>query len=77
MKIKLNYYGKLTDITKKSSETIDVEEMNVMSLKERLGELYQSFKDITYQFAENNSMLEDKDVIEAEELDVFPPFSGG
>ncbi|WP_312078540.1 MoaD/ThiS family protein [Chryseobacterium sp.] len=77
MKIKLNYYGKLTDITKTSSETIDIEEMNVLSLKEKLGELYQSFRDMTYQFAENNTMLEDKDVIQSEELDVFPPFSGG
>lgn len=77
MKIKLNYYGKLTDITKKSFETIDVEEMNVLSLKEKLGELYRSFRDMTYHFAENNTMLEDQAVIQSEELDVFPPFSGG
>ncbi|MBC7557443.1 MAG: hypothetical protein H7195_10845 [Chryseobacterium sp.] len=77
MKIKLNYYGKLVEITKKPFEMIDIEEPSVSSIKNHLGKTYLEMLNMTYQIAENSKILKEKDNILKQELDVFPPFSGG
>lgn len=77
MNITVTYFGKLTELTGKSSEELTLEESTVKGVKSALEQKYSSMKDMTYQVAENNSILTNEDTIQTTTLDIFPPFSGG
>lgn len=77
MKIELHYYGRLTEITEKNSETIECDALTVFDLKNILGQRYPMLKGITYNLAANNTLLKEDETIQEGSIDVFPPFSGG
>lgn len=77
MKVTVTYFGKLTELTGTTSEELTLEELSVKGVKGALEQKYPSMKNMTYQVAENNSILTNEDPIQTTTLDIFPPFSGG
>ena len=77
MNVTVTYFGKLTELTGKSSEELTLKESTVKGVKTALEQKYASMKDMTYQIAENNSILTNEATIQTTTLDIFPPFSGG
>ena len=77
MNVTVTYFGKLTELTGKSSEVLSIDDLSVKGVKSALELAYPSFKNRTYQIAENNSVLTSGDTIKTKNLDIFPPFSGG
>jgi sulfur-carrier protein len=77
MKIKVYFFGILTDITGTSEQEIkDVE--NVSSLKSWLWRNYPKSKEMDFQISLNNKILEGKsDFKNGDEVALLPPFSGG
>ena len=77
MIITLTYFGRLTELTGKSMESLDIKDETVRGIRKSLEEFYPTLCEMTYQLAANNSILNEDDSITVNRLDVFPPFSGG
>lgn len=77
MNIQVTYFGKLTELTGRTSEALTIDDLSVQGVKAALEQAYPSFKNMTYQIAENNSILTNEGTIQTQALDIFPPFSGG
>lgn len=77
MNVTVTYFGKLTELTGKSSEALTLEAASVKGVKRALEQKHASLKDMTYQIAENNTILTNEATIQSTTLDIFPPFSGG
>ena len=77
MTITFTYFGRLIDFTGTASESLNVSKASVQDIRNVLEKMYPDLKQITYQLAENNTILKDEDMITSNKLDVFPPFSGG
>ena len=54
MKIKIRYFGQLTEIIGKKKEEISTESKNTIHLKEDLIKLHPVLKKYTIQIAQNN-----------------------
>ena len=77
MKIKIKYFGQLTEIIGKTKEEISTESENIIDLKKDLIKLHPVLKEHTIQIAQNNKIMGEKDILNSSQIDIFPPFSGG
>lgn len=79
MKIKLQYYGMLTEATGCDQEEIELDDINsVVLLKQYLEEQYPLFATIPIVlFVENKKLLESEQIYDGMMIDCMPPFSGG
>jgi sulfur-carrier protein len=77
MKIKVYFFGILTDITGSSEQEIkDVE--SVSALKSWLWRNYPKSKEMDFQVALNNKLIDGKiDFKNGDEVALLPPFAGG
>ena len=73
----MTYFGKLTELTGRSSEELEVNDVSLNGIRSALERAYPAMKTMSYQIAENNRILTTEDNIQSQQLDVFPPFSGG
>lgn len=80
MKIKIRYFGKLTDLTEKEEEDFSIENTTtVLILEEKLFQRYSKLKTETFAIFRNNSIINNKKIRleEFDEISLMPPFSGG
>ncbi len=77
MKIKIKYFGQLTEIIGKTKDEISTESENIIDLKKDLIKLHPVLKEHTIQIAQNNKIMGEKDILNSSQIDIFPPFSGG
>lgn len=77
MKIKIKYFGMLTDITSCEEEIIDFSGVLILELLEVLFIKYPNLKDKKFQVAQNNELVPVKAKITSQEIVLLPPFSGG
>lgn len=80
MKIKIRYFGKLTDLTGKDEEDFSIENTTtVMNIEEKLFQQYSKLKTETFAIFRNNSKINNKKIRleEFDEISLMPPFSGG
>lgn len=77
MKIKILFFGILTDITKKSK--IEIEGINNLSdLKSYLFKTYPNLKNMDFRIALNKEIINDDAIFKAnDEIALLPPFAGG
>jgi len=77
MKIKVLFFGMLTDISKIGS--IELENIeNISSLKSYLWNTYPKMKDMDFRFAINKEIIDEKsDLNNGDEIALLPPFAGG
>ena len=77
MKIKIKYFGQLTEIIGKTEDEISTKSENIIDLKKDLIKLHPVLKEYTIQIAQNNKIIGEKDILNSSQIDIFPPFSGG
>jgi molybdopterin synthase sulfur carrier subunit len=77
MKIKIKYFGMLTDITSCEEEIIDFSGVLILELLEVLFIKYPNLKDKKFQVAQNNELVPVNIKISSQEIVLLPPFSGG
>lgn len=77
MKIKVLFFGILTDISKKNKEEIKGVE-NLTDLKAYLFKTYPEMKDMDFRYALNKEIINDNvSFKDKDELALLPPFAGG
>ena len=77
MKIKIKYFGMLTDITSCEEEIIDFSGVLILELLEVLFIKYPNLKNKKFQVAQNNELVPVNIKISSQEIVLLPPFSGG
>lgn len=80
MKLKIRYYGALTDITNCENEVIELmdEQVVIEHLKFKLEKQYPDFANYSIIYFANNKKINDgENLTPMMELDCMPPFSGG
>ena len=77
MEIKIRYFGQLTEIVGKNEENLSTDSKTFADLKEYLIKIYTDLKNYTFQIAQNNEIIGEKEIINNSQIDIFPPFSGG
>jgi len=79
MKLKVRYYGLLTDITSCEREILELNgAVTSEDLTSALYEKYQEFKAHSIVFFVNGRKPDQKETIAADsEIDCMPPFAGG
>jgi len=77
MKIKIKYFGMLTDITSCEEEIIDFSGVFISELLEVLFIKYPKLKEKKFQVAQNNELVPVNTKITSKEIVLLPPFSGG
>ncbi len=77
MEVHFTYYGRLAEITGKTSETLSTQSDTAKDIKALLGKQYPALLEMTFTLAANHSVLGDEDKLNTNQVDVFPPFSGG
>lgn len=77
MKIKIKYFGMLTDITSCEEEIIDFSGVLISELLEVLFIKYPNLKNKNFQVAQNNELVPVNIKISSQEIVLLPPFSGG
>lgn len=77
MKIKVYFFGILTDVTGTNEQEIkDIE--NLSALKSWLWRTYPKSKELDFQVAVNRKLTEGKiDFKNGDEIALLPPFAGG
>ena len=77
MKIKILFFGILTDITKKSK--IEIEGINNLSdLKSYLFKTYPNLKNMDFRIALNKEIINNDAIFKTnDEIALLPPFAGG
>lgn len=77
MKIKIKYFGMLTEVTSCEEEIIDFSGAFISELLEVLFIKYPNLKNKNFQVAQNNELVPVKAKITSKEIVLLPPFSGG
>ena len=77
MKIKIKYFGMLTEVTSCEEEIIDFSGVLISDLLEVLFIKYSDLKDKKFQVAQNNELVPLRTKITSREIVLLPPFSGG
>ncbi len=77
MKIKILFFGILTDITKKNQLELN-EIKNVVELKSFLFKKYPKIMEINFRIAKNKEIINDSETFNnGDEIALMPPFAGG
>ena len=77
MRIKIKYFGLLTEITNCQDEYVNNSLSTVNELLDLLYKKYPELKEKDFQVAQNNSIVALETKINNTEIALLPPFSGG
>ena len=77
MKLEINYYGVLSDLTGQSQEIVELETPTVAFLFETLYLRYPKLKTTTFKVASENKIIDNDATITTTSISLLPPFSGG
>lgn len=77
MKVTINYFGMITDITKRDQEAM---ETSVDTISELVGQLETNYPDLkhkNFQIAQGGRIVDKQNNLSGEEIALLPPFAGG
>jgi len=79
MKLTINYFGLVAEITEKSDEGVECEEnTSLIDLKQLLQTRYPKLEEVNYQWAVNQQIADAKTTLKTgDEIALLPPFAGG
>ena len=77
MKVNIKYFGMLTEVTGKQSESIHFTKETVGELLNELYMEYPELKNVEFKIAVDQQIADDNTVIDSGEVALLPPFSGG
>ncbi len=77
MKLEINYYGILSEITGQTKEILEIENPTHSLLLITLHERYPQLKTTPFKVAVENQIIDDDAPITNHNIALLPPFSGG
>jgi len=77
MEITVKYFGMLADITACGEEIIDFKGRTSTDLIDVLCFMYPHLKKTSFKIAQNQIIIQNNEVVSANEIVLLPPFSGG
>ena len=78
MKLKIKYFGMLSEIAEKDSEFLELNPISVSELKKVLQERYPKFITMNFKIAVNHSLVDESASLKNnDEIALLPPFAGG
>jgi len=78
MKVKLLYYGMISELFGKNEEEIEQSFRNIKELKSMLIDIKPKLKELSFIFAVNNEIVEEFEGIKnGDIIALLPPFAGG
>lgn len=77
MTITIHYFGMIAELTRKTSEVLEVSTFPISGLKEQLFALYPELQKKNFRIAQNQELVEDEEMLSGKEIAILPPFSGG
>ena len=78
MRLEVKYFGMITEWASTEEESIEVDGTSVADLKYALVKRIPQLKDISYQIALNQKLVNSEALInDADVVAVLPPFAGG
>ncbi len=78
MRLKVRYFGMITEWAGTDSEQVEIDGNSVSELKTKLIASIPQLETITYQVAINQSIASEATVLnENDEVAILPPFAGG
>jgi sulfur-carrier protein len=77
MKVKIKYFGLLTEVTNCEEEIIDFSGSYISDLLDILNDKYAALKNKDFQVAQNQELVPLDAKLSSKELVLLPPFSGG
>ncbi len=78
MKLKIKYFGMLSEIAENDSEFLELNPISVSELKKVLQERYPKFITMNFKIAVNHSLVDESASLKNnDEIALLPPFAGG
>lgn len=79
MKVRVRYFGMITEIAEKDQEEMNIEgdSVPVDSFRAAFINKYPALKLVQFQVAVNRKIMNDGNIWETDEIALLPPFSGG
>ncbi len=77
MKLKIKYFGLLTEVTQCNEEEIEFTEHLFSDLLALLFKKYPRLEEIEFQMAQNHEIVSKTTEVLDREIALLPPFSGG
>ena len=78
MRLEVKYFGMIAEWASTEQESIEVDGTSVAALKYALVKRIPRLKDISYQIALNQKLVNSETLVnDADEVAVLPPFAGG
>ena len=78
MKLKLKFFGRLTELTGVNELTWETaEELSLSEIEAELSQQYNNWTEQTYRIAINQTLVTDGKVSDGDEVAFLPPFAGG
>lgn len=77
MKVEVRFFGQLIDKLGLAVYQLEVSTLKFEAVRDALEQTFPALKSMSYQLAQNNSIIEGETALDQSVIDVFPPFSGG
>ena len=77
MKVEVRFFGQLIDKLGLAVYQLEVSEQKFEDVRDDLEQAFPALKSMSYQLAQNNTIIEGETVLDQSAIYVFPPFSGG
>ena len=77
MTLTIKYFGQLAEIVSRNEEVINFSGNTISDLLEILFEKYSKLKNVDFQVAQNNQIVNLETKILTNEIALLPPFAGG
>ncbi|MEM0939707.1 MAG: MoaD/ThiS family protein [Bacteroidota bacterium] len=78
MSITIKYFGAIEDVTGIAEESVSLEQISSLEeLKEHCLARYNDIKNLSFRLAVNQSLTDNANLKEGDEVAFLPPFAGG
>jgi len=77
MELTLTFFGKLIEVAGNESIQFYSKATTMQELRKELIQTFPKLGTLTFQLAQNNKICLGKATIKSDQIDIFPPFSGG
>jgi len=77
MKVEVRFFGQLIDKLGLAVCQLEISALKFEAVRDALEQTFPALKSMSYQLAQNNTIIEGETALDQSAIDVFPPFSGG
>lgn len=77
MKIEIKYFGMIAEVTRRSSEVLELSDMPISGVKEHLFAKYPELQKKNFRIAQDQELVSEETLLTGKEIALLPPFAGG